>query len=392
MTKLFALLLILFGLQNLRAQTIEAGALQTREYLPLLKGKKVGLIANHTSILQPQLHLLDYLLSEKIEVKKVFSPEHGLRGEADAGEQIANTLDSKTGLPIVSLYGKNKKPTLQQLQQLDIVVFDLQDVGVRFYTYISTLTYVMEACAEANIPVIILDRPNPNGWYVAGPVLKTNKKSFVGLHPVPVVYGMTIGEYGLMVNGEGWMKDKLRANLTVIRCKNYTRQKNISLPVPPSPNLRSQRAILLYPSLCFFEGTPISVGRGTERPFEVFGAPNASFKTVSNYQFIPKSGVGAKSPMYEGQICYGFDLKEFADVFMINYDDLYLGWLIESFKLWPDPDKFFNNFFDLLAGNDELRLDILAGKSEEDIKNSWQNDLNAFKRVRQKYLIYPDFE
>ena len=393
MTKKFIHFLAFFAFAiAISAQQPEAGALQTREYLPLLQGKKVGLVANHTSILNKDLHLLDFLLQENIQVIRLFTPEHGLRGEADAGEKVGDGKDSKTGLPIVSLYGKNKKPSPEQMQGIDVVVFDLQDVGVRFYTYISTLAYVMEACAEAHIPIIVLDRPNPNAWYVAGPIRQDAKKSFVGLHPVPVVYGMSIGEYGLMVNGEGWLSKGLRANITVVKCKHYTRQKDIELPVPPSPNLRSARAIRLYPSLCFFEGTSISVGRGTDRPFEVFGSPTATFKQVGQFTFVPQSSTGAKNPLHQGQTCYGFDLAVFADSFMMNYDNLYLDWLIESFKLWPDPGKFFNNFFDLLAGTPQLRLDIMAGKTAEEIQNSWTDELNEFKRTRKKYLLYPDFE
>lgn len=360
---------------------VSVGAEQTAEYLPMLTGKKVGVVGNQSSLIG-QTHLVDSLLSLDVDVTKVFSPEHGFRGDADAGEHVSSEKDQRTGLPIVSLYGKNKKPTQAQLSGLDIVVFDIQDVGVRFYTYISTLHYVMEACAEANIPVIVLDRPNPNGHYVDGPILDMKYKSFVGMHPVPIVYGMTIGEYGKMINGENWLENKLKCDLTVIGCKNYDHDTPYSLPVPPSPNLRSDVSIQLYPSLCILEATTVTVGRGTDGPFERYGHPD--FPKM-DFEFTPKSGAGSKNPKHKNVKCYGYDLgeddfraTEFDLTFLLNANKLLKG------KTFIDRSSMFN----LLSGNDELAQQLKNGKSETEIRASWEDELDTFKLTRKKYLIY----
>ncbi|MDG1331054.1 MAG: DUF1343 domain-containing protein [Crocinitomicaceae bacterium] len=365
-----------------RLAQVSVGAEQTTDYLPLLQDKKVGIVGNQSSLIG-ETHLVDSLLSLEINVMKVFSPEHGFRGKADAGEFISSEKDQKTGLPIVSLYGKNKKPTQEQLKGLDVVLFDIQDVGVRFYTYISTLHYVMEACAEANIPVIVLDRPNPNGHYVDGPVLDMRYKSFVGMHPVPIVYGMTIGEYGKMINGEGWLEGDLVCDYSVVPCKYYDHNTPYSLPVPPSPNLRSDVSIQLYPSLCILEATTVSVGRGTDGPFERYGHPD--FPEM-DFEFTPKSGPGSKNPKHKDVKCYGYNMGEqeghretkFDLNFLLNSNILLKG------KTFIDRSRMFN----LLSGNDELAQQLNAGKSEEDIRASWQEKLDAFKLVRAKYLIY----
>ncbi|MFB9213293.1 exo-beta-N-acetylmuramidase NamZ domain-containing protein [Echinicola jeungdonensis] len=362
---------------------IKTGADQPLHYLPLLKGKKVGLVVNQTSIINQKKskHLVDFLLAEDIPVKKIFVPEHGFRGDADAGEAIENGMDKSTGLPVISLYGSHKKPTPEDLKDLDLLIFDLQDVGVRFYTYISTLHYVMEACAENNKPLIILDRPNPNGDYVDGPVLKNGFKSFVGMHPIPVVHGLTIGELARMINGEKWLKNGVKADISIIPVKNWDHAMPYSLPIKPSPNLPNELAIRLYPSLCFFEGTQISVGRGTTFPFQVIGAPDSRY---GDFTFTPKSIPGmSKNPPYEGKKCYGLDLRgsELSHRFTLRY-------LLDMYKKsGKDPD-FFNNFFNTLAGTDELKKAILAGKSEEEIKATWQKDLNHYKKKRSKYLLY----
>lgn len=359
-----------------------SGAQQTEKYLPLLEGKSVGVVANQTSIIG-ETHLVDTLLSKGINVKRIFTPEHGFRGAADAGAKVSGGKDEKTGIEIASLYGKTRKPTPEMLQGIDVMLFDLQDVGVRFYTYISTLTYVMEACAEKGIPVVVLDRPNPNGFYIDGPVLKEENKSFVGMHPVPVVYGMTIGEYGLMVNGEGWMKDGIRCQLTVIPVPNYDRNAIYELPVKPSPNLPNWESVYLYPSLCFFEGTIVSVGRGTDKPFQIFGHPDLR----GEFKFTPESKSGASKPMFEGQSCRGMDLTEFAHGYADNPAELQLEWLIDAYQQLKDK-SFFSNYFPKLSGDKQLQQDIINGKSMTEIRNSWNGEIEAFLEVRGKYLIY----
>ena len=372
---------------------ILVGANQTDAYLPLLKGKRVGVVANQTSVIFKEesdklnvksgyAHLIDSLVALNIAIKTVFAPEHGFRGTADAGEHIKDNMDTKTGIPIVSLYGDNKKPKSEQLKNLDVVIFDIQDVGARFYTYISTLHYVMEACAEAKIPVLILDRPNPNGHYVDGPILEMEHKSFVGMHPIPVVHGMTIGEYAHMINGEKWLKNGIQCELKVIPNKNYTHQMSYSLPIKPSPNLPNDTAINLYPSLCFFEGTNVSVGRGTHTQFQVFGSPYLD-KTIFNYTFTPKPNEGAKQPPYKDEICYGMNLTNAEKLARLN-----LNWLISAYKNTKNKTVFFNAFFTKLAGTKKLQQQIEAGVSETEIKATWQKGLESFKKTRTKYLIY----
>lgn len=359
-----------------------SAAQQMDDYLPLLKGKKVGVVGNQTSIVGAT-HLVDTLIAKGVNIKKIYTPEHGFRGTADAGAKVNNGKDEKTGLPIVSLYGKTKKPTPEMLQGIDVILFDLQDVGVRFYTYISTLTYVMEAAAENNIPVIVLDRPNPNGFYVDGPVLKAENKSFVGMHAVPVVYGMTIGEYGKMANGERWLKNSVQCDLTVIPINNYNRNAIYELPVKPSPNLPNWEAVYLYPTLCFFEGSIVSVGRGTETPFQVFGHPNMR----GEYSFTPKSTSGASKPLLEGQRCRGENLIEFAHGYAYNNNQLHLEWIIEAYQQLNDKD-FFTSYFNLLSGDKKLRSQIEQGLSADEIRASWKDEIDAFMKIRNKYLMY----
>ena len=358
-------------------QKLTLGVERTEIYFPLLKGKSVGVIGNQTSMIS-DTHLIDSLLSLEIDVVKVFSPEHGFRGIEEAGANINNEVDSKTDLTIVSLYGRNKKPTLKELTDIEILIFDIQDVGARFYTYISTLHYVMEAAAENNIPLIILDRPNPNGHYVDGPILDTDFRSFVGMHPIPIVHGMTIGEYAKMINGEHWISTV--CNLTIVEMEYYTHNMHYDLPIKPSPNLPNSRSVNLYPSLCLFEGTTVSIGRGTDYPFQHFGAPYLN----SEYSFTPKSGEGSKYPKNENKICYGTDLR-FQEIYLAT---LNLNWLISSYNNCPNKEKFFNPFFDKLAGNNVLRKQIIEGKNAQEIKATWQNNLLDFKRLRMKYLLY----
>lgn len=366
------------------SEAILPGAYQMQQYLPFLANKRVAIVANQASIVGEQ-HLVDTLLSRHVNIVKVFSPEHGFRGNNDAGASVNDTVDSLSNLPIVSLYGNNKKPKPTDLDSVDVIIFDLQDVGVRFYTYISTLHYIMEAAAEKNIPVILLDRPNPNANIVDGPVKKPGFESFISMHPVPVLYGMTIGEYGQMINGEYWLKDSVQCDLTVIEVLNYNHKRKYSLPIPPSPNLRTDNAIMLYPSLCFFEGTVVSVGRGTDLPFELYGHP--SFPDVG-FAFIPSSKIGASNPVLKDQFCYGVDLTEINHRFkrlrldyLMHARDILFPILGEK---WIDRPRFFN----LLAGNDELLKQINACASESEIRESWKDDLKAFKLVRAKYLIY----
>ncbi len=367
---------------------IEVGSESTVIYLHKLTSKKVGIIANHTSMIK-NTHLVDSLLSLKVNVVKVFSPEHGFRGDADAGEKVNSNLDEKTGVPIISLYGKNKKPTPEQLADLDVLIFDIQDVGARFYTYISTMSYVMEACAESNKELIILDRPNPNGHFIDGPILEEKFKSFVGMHPVPLVHGMTIGEYAQMVNGEGWLANKVKCNISVVKMKNYDHNYYYELPIKPSPNLPNMSSIYLYPSLCLFEGTPISVGRGTDLPFQVLGHPKIN---SDRYSFTPKSMAGAKSPKLVGELCHGYNLSIFGEEYMKGKSALNLFWLIDIYTNFPTKEGFFTEMFNLLAGTDKLQQQIKAGKTEEEIISSWQPGLTKFKATRKKYLLYKDFE
>ncbi len=377
--------------QSSRKKIIDAeeaivGASRMELYLPSLKDKNVAVVANQTSIFN-NTHLVDTLLTKGIHLKKIFTPEHGFRGTADEGAHINNSIDEKTQLPIISLYGKNKKPTAEQLNDIDIIIFDLQDVGTRFYTYISTMTYVMEAAAENNIPIVILDRPNPNGFYIDGPVLEKENTSFVGLHQVPVVYGLTIGEYAMMVNGEYWLKDSLQCNLTVIPLGNYNRNNIYKLSVKPSPNLPNLESVYLYPSLCFFEGTVVSVGRGTEMPFQVYGHPQIE----SEYSFTPKQAEGRNKPLYCDTECYGKQLQQYATSYKKNPSKLNLSWIIEAYNQLKDKGNFFNNFFVKLSGTKELQRQIENGLSEEEIRDSWKEGIDKYKEIRAKYLLYKDF-
>jgi uncharacterized protein YbbC (DUF1343 family) len=364
---------------------LQLAALRTEKYLPRLEGKKVGLLINHTSLLpngNDYVHLLDYLLGQGVNVTTIFTPEHGFRGTADAGEKVDSGTDAQTGLPIVSLYGSNKKPKPEQLQNIDIMLFDIQDVGARFYTYISSMHYAMEACAENGKKMIVLDRPNPHGHYVDGPVLEPAFRSFVGMHPIPVVHGLTVGELAHMINKEGWLADGKQCELEVISMANYTHATPYTLPVKPSPNLPNQQAIMLYPSLCFFEGTPMSIGRGTPFPFQVIGYPQPQF---GDFTFTPVSTPGAaKNPKHENQECFGVDLRQASAP-----DQLNLAYLIGFYQKYEAKDDFFIKFFDLLAGTDKLKKQIRAGLSEEEIRTSWQQELDAYKSLRAKYLLYP---
>lgn len=369
--------------------TIKTGAEQTGNYIPLLKNKKIALVANHTSNINGA-HLVDSLLSLGVNIQKIFSPEHGFRGKADAGEHVKNYIDEKTGIPVISLYGSSKKPKLDDLDGIDMVVFDLQDVGVRFYTYISTMHYVMEACAEKKVELLILDRPNPNGFYVDGPVLDTAYSSFVGMHPIPIVHGMTIAEYAQMINGEGWLKNGLECDLNYIACLNYTHDSLYQLPVNPSPNLQNMLSVYLYPSLGFFEGTSLSVGRGTDFPFQVFGGPD--LQSVE-FTFTPRSINGAsKYPKHENKQCYGVDLRNIEKDKLIAQKKINLDWVIFGYQNVKNQDDFFNNFFYNIAGNKTLKQQITQGDSAQEIRKGWQADLKKFKRIRKKYLIYEDFK
>lgn len=369
---------------------VVVGAEKMNNYVPQLKNKKIGLVVNHTSLVgefEKEKHLVDTLVKLGITIDKIFVPEHGFRGKADAGENVGNSIDAKTGIAIVSLYGNKKKPTKEDLASIDFMIFDIQDVGARFYTYISTMHYVMEACAENNVPLVVLDRPNPNGFYVDGPVLKPEFKSFVGMHPVPVVHGLTVGEYAKMINGEKWLEGGKQCRLTVIPCDNYFHDDTYEVRVKPSPNLPNMTAIYLYPSLCFFEGTIVSVGRGTSYPFQIFGYPEFPSKI---FEFTPKSVEGAKNPPYLNTKCYGMDLREYGKNYFLENRKLNIKWLIDAYNRTPDKSKFFNNFFDKLAGSEQLRQQIIAGKTETQIRQSWQADLEEFIVMRQQYLLYKD--
>ena len=389
---LLLLVLIYFGFcplnfaQNTTNSCFKTGADRPELYLPLLKDKTIAVVTNQTGLLQDKTFLVDFLVKNNVKIKSIFAPEHGFRGDADAGEHVKNGVDTKTGIPIVSLYGSNKKPKPEQLKDIDVVLFDIQDVGVRFYTYISTLTYVMEAAAENKVEVIVLDRPNPHDGYIDGPVLKDAWKSFVGMHNIPVVYGLTIGEYGKMVNGEQWLSNKIQAKYTLIPMLNYHKKQRYGVSDKPSPNLPNNQSINLYPSLCLFEGTQVSVGRGTDLPFQIYGSP---WLKNMNYQFTPKPNFGAKDPFLNGRLCYGENLSQ-------NYSDLRelrIDWLLNAYKNYQNIDQNFflkNLFFDKLAGSDELRKQIISGKTADEIKNSWKKDLEDFQQIRAKYVIYED--
>ncbi len=367
---------------------LRTGAECMERYLPELQGKRVAVCGNQTSVVG-KTHLVDTLIARHVNVIKLFCPEHGFRGQAEAGATIASGKDPLTGLPVVSLYGKNKKPTAEQLQGVDVLLFDLQDVGCRFYTYISTLHYVMEAAAENGVKVIVLDRPNPNGFYVDGPVLEPAYKSFVGMHSVPVVYGMTIGEYAQMINGEKWLSGGIQCDLEVVTLEGYTHETRYDLPVAPSPNLQTPESIFLYPSLCFFEGTNVSVGRGTDHPFQMYGAPGM---LSGDYRFTPRAIPGVSdNPPFKGQECRGY-LLVLGQEWRTTLGSLKLNFLLNAYRDYPDKATFFlkNNFFDKLAGTDQLRKQVLAGASEDEIRASWKPALDQFKKIRAKYLLYAD--
>jgi uncharacterized protein YbbC (DUF1343 family) len=374
---------------------IVVGAARTDQYLKLLQNKNVALVINQTSRVGNRF-LADTLKDLGIDIKTIFAPEHGFRGNTDAGAKVENGTDPVTGIPVISLYGKKLKPTAEDLSGINIVVFDIQDVGCRFYTFLSTLQYVMEACAENGKDLLILDRPDPNGYYVDGPVLDMQFKSFVGVSKIPVVYGLTLGEYAQMAKGEGWIKNADKLSLQVITCQNYDHDSRYKLPVNPSPNLRNERAVFLYPSLCFFEGTNVSVGRGTDHPFQVIGSPYTMLD--SGYVFTPASRNGATDPPQKGEICKGYDLrkynKETAQELSTEMKGLNLKYLLKMYALCSDKDKFFTkpDFFDKLAGTDQLRKQIIDGKTESEIRSSWQPALNQYKVIRKKYLLYRDFE
>ena len=353
-------------------------------YIPLLKQKKVGIVAHQASVISSvknTIHLIDLLRKKNISIQKVFAPEHGFRGTADAGEKIENQIDSKTQLPIISLYGKNRKPNKEQLKGIEVMVFDLQDVGVRFYTYLSTLHNVMEACAENNIPLIVLDRPNPNAHYIDGPVLNLEHKSFVGMHPVPIVYGMTIGEYAQMINGEKWLSNSIKCDLTVIPLKNYTHQTTYELTVRPSPNLPNKQSIALYPSLCLLEPTKVSIGRGTDLQFQVYGHPGFP---KTDFSYVPKSNFGSKNPKHKGQICYGENLTTVNPPSKIE-----LKWLLNAYSNFSEKDSFFLKGFERISGVSNLKKQLIEGVNEKTIRDSWTDGLNEFKKIRIKYLLYP---
>ncbi len=365
---------------------ISVGAEQMAAYYPYLKDRKVGLVVNQTSTVG-EVHLVDSLVELNTDIKSIFAPEHGFRGKADRGVSIKSGKDPKTGIEIVSIYGKNKKPTAEQLAGIELMIFDIQDVGARFYTYISTLHYVMEACAEQEIPLLVLDRPNPNGHVVDGPVLESEYSSFIGMHEIPVAHGMTIGEYAKMINGEGWLGKGLTCELEVIKCINYNRRMTYDLPIKPSPNLPNLKSILLYPSICFFEGTQLSLGRGTDKQFQVLGHPSLE---GFDFSFTPQPMPGASSPVLNGELCYGRDLSLLSEDYLKGHVRLDLSYLLEMYEVFPDKESFFleNKFFDKLAGSDQMRKQISAGLSEDEIRDSWEPRLEDFKKKREKYLLY----
>lgn len=369
-----------------RFSNLGVAANQTEAYLDLLRDKKVGVVGNQTSVIftseSDDVHLVDSLLNRNINIKKVFAPEHGFRGTADAGEHIKDGIDAKTGIPIISLYGSQKKPNPEHLKDIEIMVFDIQDVGARFYTYISTLHYIMEACAEQDIPLLILDRPNPNGHYIDGPVLEEEFKSFVGMHPVPVVHGLTIAEYAQMINGEKWLKNGIQCELKIIEMQAYSASMAYDLPIKPSPNLPNAKSINLYPSLCFFEGTNVNAGRGTSMQFQIFGSPFLD-PSVFDFEYMPQSMDGAKYPKHENKLCFGSNLQNQSDL-----DHLNLEWLLQAYHHTQDQALFFNDFFNKLAGNSSLQEQIQKGKTAEEIRENWKPDLKAYKIKIKPYLIY----
>jgi uncharacterized protein YbbC (DUF1343 family) len=373
------------------ATKIVPAAERINEYLPLIKDKRVAVFGNHTSMVGDK-HLVDTLKKLGVNIVKIFAPEHGFRGTADAGEKVDNTVDQNTGIRVVSLYGKKLRPSKEDLADVDVIVFDIQDVGARFYTYINSLEECMKSAAESNKPILVLDRPNPNGFYIDGPVLDTAFKSFIGLQPIPVVYGMTIGEYGQMLLGEQWVKTNGWNKLSVIKCAGYDHTSKYQLPVRPSPNLPEMQSIYWYPSTCFFEGTVFSEGRGTEKPFQYIGHPSLP---KSMFAFTPVSREGATSPKQKDKTCYGYNLAGPIEEVLKKTDGrIQIGYLIDAYKLFPNKDSFFlaNKFINKLAGNNILMKQIREGKTEDQIRASWQPQIKAFKQLRKKYLLYKDFE
>ena len=383
-------IILLFGLllASLSAPAqdrIETGAEQTGRYLPLLEGRRVGIMTNHTGTVG-RTHLVDTLRSLGVDIRVVFAPEHGFRGQADAGESVASYRDRKTGINVVSVYGSTKRPPDSIMQRLDVLLFDIQDVGLRYYTYLSSMHYLMEACAANGKQLIVLDRPNPNGFYVDGPVLEAKHRSFVGMHPIPVVHGMTLGELARMIDGEGWLRDGLRCKLTVIPCRGYTHRSRYRLPTAPSPNLPNMRAVYLYPSLCFFEGTPVSLGRGTDFPFQAYGHPELQ----GDFSFTPRSNAGAKNPPHKDKLCHGVDLRTSPSDERIWEREVDLGYVIDCYRQLNLGEKFFTPMFDRLTGTDYVRQMILQGAGADRIKASWADDVERFKQTRKPYLLYEE--
>ncbi len=380
---------LLHGRHKIIRRDFQTGADRTELYVNYLKNKKIGMVINPTSVIgKNRTTSVDSLLKLGLHITKLFGPEHGFRGNASDGASIQDTIDAKTGIPAISLYGKHYKPTPADMKGIDVVVFDIQDVGTRFYTFLSTLHYVMEACAENQVELMVLDRPNPNGFYVDGPVLDTAFRSFVGLDPIPIVHGMTFGEYAQMLNGEGWLKGKVKCKLRVIKMANYTHDMPYTLPINPSPNLNTARSILLYPSLCLFEGTAISVGRGTLFPFQVLGHPE--LKDKFSFSFKPESIPGmSDDPPQKGKLCYGINLRDYDTTSIRKSKKIDILWLKKMYTAFPDKAHFFNAYFTKLAGTDLLRKQVEEGKSEQEIRASWEPALTNFKKIRQKYLLYP---
>ncbi|MCC8034694.1 MAG: DUF1343 domain-containing protein [Rikenellaceae bacterium] len=362
------------------------GAVTTESYLPLLEGKKVGIMCNHTALVG-KIHLVDTLLASGVNVTVVFAPEHGFRGDADAGEHVKSYIDPTTGINVISAYGSTRKPDPKEIAGTDVMVFDIQDVGLRFYTYLSSMHYLMESCAEAGVPLIVLDRPNPNGMYVDGPILDPKHRSFIGMHPIPVVHGMTLGELARMINGEGWLADGLQCDLTVIPCADYTRSSYYELPVKPSPNLPNMRSVYLYPSICFFEATPVSLGRGTDFPFQVYGHPDMK---GYDFEFTPRPREGAKDPLLNGRVCYGVDLRTAPSDSVVIACGIDLSYIIDAYNALGRSEKFFNNAFERLTGVDYVRRMIIGGSTAAEIKAVWAGDVEMFKRQRKPYLIYDE--